>query len=116
MVGVSELQGAGDCPKRPGTLGHIWQSWKVNSRKPCEFCGTPGRDNRPIGQEPDTGGFFARATAARTEMIGNLNARRELTQEQKDRAAVIVEDKRRRDREAVEAGVGRPGQAAGVKR
>jgi hypothetical protein len=107
-----EVRGVGVCPGRPDGFGHMWKSWREDPRKSCEFCGRPGRDNQFAGE---SGGFFAEATKGRTETMGSLNARRELTQEQKDRAALVVEDKRRRDAEAVKDGSARPGQVAGVK-
>jgi hypothetical protein len=105
--------GVGDCPQRPEGFGHIWKSWRVDSRKSCEFCGRPGRDNSPLGGPLDSGGFFAEATGSRSMLIGVLNARRELTDEQRARAAAIVAEKKERDRVARESGVGRPGQLRG---
>jgi hypothetical protein len=55
--------GVGVCPKRDEGLGHVWESWRVDPRKPCVFCGRPGRDNVFKGE---SGGFFAEATAARS--------------------------------------------------
>lgn len=108
----------GDCPDRPDGFGHVWSSWKVDARKSCVFCGRPGRDGK--GEE---GGFFAEATAARyaivaplaTPMFAGTGKPRDLTPEQAARAAAIVEDKRRRDAEAVANGTARPGQVAGAK-
>jgi hypothetical protein len=111
---VSEEVGVGDCPKRADGLGHVWASWKVDPRKSCVHCGRPGRDNLRNGE---SGGYFAAATAQRRELIGSASYHpgRELTVEQKAKAAAIVEDKRRRDSEAVADGSARPGQVAGVK-
>jgi hypothetical protein len=110
---VDEVSGVGTCPENPG--GHEWVSWRVDSRKPCRFCGRPGRDNTPLGGVHTSGGYFAEATAARSSLIGSLNARRELTDAQKERAAAIVEDKKRRDARAVDDGSARPGQVAGAR-
>lgn len=113
---MSDDRGVGDCPNRPDGYGHSWRSWRDDSRRSCSFCGRPGRDDTPLGGVHTTGGYFAMATAGRSEMVGGLNARRELTDAQKVRAAEIVEDKRRRDAEAVEAGTARPGQLAGARK
>jgi hypothetical protein len=114
-VGVVTELGVGVCPNRPEGFGHSWRSARDDSRRSCQFCGRPGRDNTPIGGVHDSGGFFAEATASRSETVGGLNTRRELTDAQKARAAEIVADKKRRDAEAVEAGTARPGQIAGAR-
>jgi predicted transcriptional regulator len=66
---LAALQGVGDCPERPGELGHIWKSAKEDDRRSCRFCGRPGRDNLKRG---DTGGFFGEATAERSELFSRL--------------------------------------------
>lgn len=114
--------GVGNCPERPEGFGHVWASWRVNSRKSCVHCGRPGRDNSPIGGPADTGGFFAEATAARYGVVAPLHGPmdpgsgkvRDLTAAQQLRVAEIIADKRRRDAEAVAAGSARPGQIAGA--
>lgn len=74
---LAALQGVGDCPDRPGELGHIWKSAKEDDRRSCRFCGMPGRDNLARRDEkgnlrPDAGGFFGKATAERSEMFRKL--------------------------------------------
>lgn len=72
----AELEpGVGVCPKRAPGLGHVWAGVHASgdSRNPCRFCGTPGRQardaqGRPVG-EP---GFFERATMERLDVIGGL--------------------------------------------
>jgi hypothetical protein len=116
--------GIGTCPERPEGFGHVWKSWMEDSRKSCRFCGRPGRDNTPLGGPHDTGGFFAEATMARREVVGGLvtpmtlgtgKVRDDLSPAQQARADAIVEDKKRRDAEAVANGTARPGQIAGAK-
>jgi predicted transcriptional regulator len=65
-------QGVGVCPKRAPGLGHVWAGVHASgdSRNPCRFCGTPGRQardaqGRPVG-EP---GFFERATDGRSDVF-----------------------------------------------
>jgi Arc/MetJ-type ribon-helix-helix transcriptional regulator len=74
-TGRVDDRGVGDCPKRAEGLGHVWAGVKASgdSRNPCRFCGTPGRQardaqGRPVG-EP---GFFERATRERMEVLGGL--------------------------------------------
>jgi hypothetical protein len=115
---MTEDRGVGQCPDRAEGFGHIWKSWKIDPRRSCEFCGHPGRDNIDLGE---TGGYFAKATAARHEIFAGLKAPmdagsgkvRDLSDAQKAKAAEIVEDKKRRDALARESGVGRPGQLRG---
>lgn len=87
MSAPEQDRGVGDCPERPEGFGHLWAGPQASgdSRNPCRFCGMSGRE------------FFAAATAERSDGVGVLNARRELTVEQLARAAAIVEDKKRRD-------------------
>lgn len=59
--------GVGDCPGRGEGLGHVWSSSKVDSRKPCSFCGRPGRDGKD-----EKGGFLAEATSGRAEFFSGL--------------------------------------------
>lgn len=66
---MSEPIGIGQCPKRVDGFGHVWQSWRVDARRSCEFCGRPGRDNLRLGE---SGGFFGEATAARAEVFSGL--------------------------------------------
>jgi hypothetical protein len=61
--------GVGDCPKREDGLGHVWESWMVDPRKSCVHCGRPGRDNEKLGE---SGGYFAEATLARTELFDRV--------------------------------------------
>jgi predicted transcriptional regulator len=68
-------RGVGDCPERGVGLGHVWMGVKASgdSRNPCRFCGTPGRQDRdaqgrPVG-EP---GFFERAAQGRVDVLGDL--------------------------------------------
>lgn len=68
---VSDSRGVGDCPDRPGELGHIWGSAKDDERRSCRFCGRPGRDNVKKGE---AGGFFGGATAERVELFSRLRA------------------------------------------
>ncbi len=103
-----EDEGVGVCPNRSGELGHVWESWKVDPAKPCRFCGLSGR------------AFFHAASAERTDVFSRLVASpvltgKPLSAEQEALAARIVEDKRRRDRDAVESGVARPGQVTGAR-
>lgn len=74
---MSVERGVGSCPKNPG--GHVWVSWQVDSRKPCKFCGRPGRDNTPLGGTHTTGGFFAEATAARADVFAGLGQPKSVT-------------------------------------
>ena len=57
-------QGVGDCPRREGGLGHVWSRSDLE-RRPCVFCGVPGRG---------PGGFLDRATADRAELFARLRA------------------------------------------
>jgi predicted transcriptional regulator len=73
--GRSDDRGVGDCPERGEGLGHVWAGVKASgdSRNPCRFCGTPGRQardaqGRPVG-EP---GFFEKATQGRVDVLGDL--------------------------------------------
>jgi hypothetical protein len=70
-------QGVGVCPKRAPGLGHVWAGVHASgdSRNPCRFCGTPGRQardaqGRPVG-EP---GFFEKATDGRSDVFNELRA------------------------------------------
>jgi predicted transcriptional regulator len=70
-------QGVGVCPKRAPGLGHVWAGVHASgdSRNPCRFCGTPGRQardaqGRPVG-EP---GFFEKATDGRSDVFRQLRA------------------------------------------
>jgi predicted transcriptional regulator len=74
---LAALQGVGDCPERPGELGHIWKSAKEDDRRSCRFCGRPGRDNLVRRDEkgnlrPDKGGFLGEATKERSELFSRL--------------------------------------------
>jgi hypothetical protein len=59
----------GECPKNEA--GHEWASAKDDPRRSCVHCGRPGRDGIERGV-PQIGGFFAEATAARTELFNRL--------------------------------------------
>jgi hypothetical protein len=115
---VAGLIGVGTCPEN--AAGHVWG--RHDSRRACVFCGRPGRDNSKLGEAPDTGGFFAQATAARYDVFAGLAAPmvsgsgkpRELTEAQRAKVEEIIADKKRRDAEAVAAGTARPGQIAGA--
>lgn len=62
--------GVGDCPRRPGELGHVWGGGEGNA---CSFCGALGRaDHDPSLPLAEQEGHFARATAARAELFANL--------------------------------------------
>lgn len=63
--------GVGSCSKREAGLGHVWASWSVDPRRPCMFCGRPGRDDHAAGER---GGYFAEATMARMELFDGLRA------------------------------------------
>ena len=56
---VPDPEGVGDCPDRPGSLGHVWRmdSERVNR---CRFCGMLGRE------------FLQRASAERAEVFARL--------------------------------------------
>jgi hypothetical protein len=120
---ADEAAGVGDCPKRGPLLGHIWKSRQEDPDKACKFCGLKGRQEAVKGETNES--YLSRFTAERTEVFSRLDTRpamtfgtgkpRELTPEQQARAAAIVEDKKRRDAEAVASGSARPGQVAGVK-
>jgi hypothetical protein len=114
-----EELGVGDCPRRGEGLGHVWRSPREDPVRPCRFCGLAGRG---------PGGHFEQVVAERSDVFSRLVVPMEsgtgsegkahpkgLTPEQQVRAKAVVADKRRRDREAVDAGVARPGQVAGVK-
>lgn len=115
------------CPKNDG-LPHVWGGVKAtgDGTNPCVFCGAPGR----LEQQRDVKnvGHFARATAAQTFTFP-LDTKMPMTfgtgdpkkawpdgmpPEMQARAAAIVEDKKRRDAEAVANGTARPGQVAGA--
>jgi hypothetical protein len=74
---LAVLQGVGNCPERPGELGHVWAGVNASGdeRNPCKFgCGEFGhqardKDGRPTGPE----GHFERATRMRTEIFTMLN-------------------------------------------
>lgn len=73
LAALKALQGVGDCPKRPGELGHVWGSHKDDPNRPCKFCGTPGRmPHDPLKDADDQGGHFAEATRARAELFSGL--------------------------------------------
>jgi hypothetical protein len=59
----------GECPENEA--GHEWSSAKDDPRRSCVHCGRPGRDGIERGV-PQIGGFFAEATAARTELFNRL--------------------------------------------
>jgi hypothetical protein len=59
----------GECPENGA--GHEWASAKDDPRRSCVHCGRPGRDGIENGA-PQIGGFFAEATAARTELFNRL--------------------------------------------
>lgn len=52
--------GAGQCPERGVGEGHVWESWRVDERKPCKFCGKSGRE------------FFDESTRARSALFSGL--------------------------------------------
>jgi hypothetical protein len=119
---LAALQGVGNCPERPGELGHIWTSPRENPERPCVHCGLLGRQSRPVGEmvvaKPN---YLDMATGERHRVFSGVAASmqsgtgkaRELTDAQQAKAAEIVEDKKRRDAIARESGVGRPGQLRG---
>lgn len=104
MTAIETERGVGQCPDRPIGFGHVWAGAHASgdASNPCRFCGTSGRV------------FFQQATAAQADRVGQMNYRRELTPAQKQRAAEVVADKRRRDAEMVAEGTARPGQVAGA--
>jgi len=63
-------EGVGDCPDRPGELGHVWLPASEDGRRPCRFCGTPGRGDAVSREE----GFFEQATKSRAELFATLRA------------------------------------------
>jgi hypothetical protein len=121
---LTALQGVGDCPDRPGELGHVWKSPREDPERPCVYCGLRGRLSRPIGVEVEEHpNFLDQVTRERTEVFSGLAAPmssgtgkpRDLPPEMQARADAVVEDKKRRDAEAVANGTARPGQIAGAK-
>lgn len=132
--GLAALQGVGDCPERPGELGHVWKSPKDDPLRSCVHCGLHGREPAVNfdgkGEKPDQGGgFFAESTGERAEIFsGSVSPMQSgtgdpdkaypkgLTPAMQARAVAIVADKKRRDAEAVANGTARPGQVAGVSK
>lgn len=73
QAALEALQGVGNCPERPGELGHIWKSPREDPLRSCTHCGLHGRE--PHGDGPNEGGgFFAAATAERTELFASVKA------------------------------------------
>jgi predicted transcriptional regulator len=76
---LEALQGVGDCPERPGELGHIWKSPRECQFRSCRYCGKHGREPA-VGVDPkangkdEGGGYFAEATMERTELFDKLRA------------------------------------------
>lgn len=69
-------QGVGDCPDRPGALGHVWKSPSDDPFRSCRFCGTHGREpaaGQGLGG-PEGGGYFARTTAERMRVFNELRS------------------------------------------
>lgn len=66
----ADVVGVGDCPKRPGSLGHVWRAPSEDSRRRCRFCDLPGRGDASRGE----GGFFEDATAERSALFSLLRA------------------------------------------
>lgn len=102
MSAIETERGVGQCPDRPEGLGHVWAGANASgdAQNPCRFCGTSGR------------AFFAVATAAVSAPWLGYEKPDEATR--KARAATVVEDKKRRDAEAVASGTARPGQVVGA--
>lgn len=72
---LAALQGIGNCPKRPGELGHVWGSHKTHPNRPCTFCGLYGRAGHDPSKSPEEQeGFFAQATRERVELFAQLKA------------------------------------------
>jgi hypothetical protein len=122
--GLAALQGVGNCPDRPGELGHVWKSPQEDPERACTYCGLRGRLSRPIGVEVvEHPNYLSQATAERAEVFSNVEAPmqsgtgkpRDLTPQQQARVEAILADKRRRDAEAVKNGTARPGQIAGAR-
>jgi predicted transcriptional regulator len=101
-------QGVGDCPKREGELGHIWANPRVDPRRRCVHCGTPGRGD----DQKNEGGHLKDATLSRTEFFSTLKVPMQsgtgdpkkawpegMPPAMAARAAEIRADKSRRDRE-----------------
>lgn len=68
--------GVGDCPKRPGSLGHVWRSHRDDPYRSCSFCGLHGREPAGSGRN-EGGGYFRAATGERAELFSHLAARME---------------------------------------
>lgn len=70
----ASVVGVGDCPKRPGTLGHVWKSHRVDPYRSCTYCGLHGREPA-VGMGnggPEGGGYFAQATGERSALFSSL--------------------------------------------
>lgn len=66
----AEVVGVGDCPRRPGELGHVWRSVSDDPRLRCRFCDAPGRGDAARGEA----GFLEGATAERSALFARLRA------------------------------------------
>jgi predicted transcriptional regulator len=71
---VEDDRGVGDCPERPDGFGHVWSSAKVDSSRPCRFCGALGRGRRNERGEVVEPGFFEGATSERALLYARLRA------------------------------------------
>jgi hypothetical protein len=71
---VADDRGVGDCPERPDGFGHVWSSAKVDSTRPCRFCGALGRGRRNERGEVVEPGFFEGATSERALLYARLRA------------------------------------------
>lgn len=119
MSAIETEVGVGQCPDRPAGMGHVWAGTKPENggdgTNPCVFCGTSGRV------------FFKKWCRARAASFDGVRVPMEsgtgnpakawpkgMPPEMAERVAAIVEDKKRRDAEAVANGTARPGQMAGA--
>lgn len=119
LYSSDEVLGVGDCPRRGEALGHVWRPVSEDPARPCKFCGIAGRG--PGGSlevvSRERGDVFARLVTPMVSGSGDPAKAypKGMSADAAARVDAIVGDKRRRDREAVEAGTARPGQVAGVK-
>lgn len=67
-------QGVGDCPKREGSLGHVWKAASQDITRPCRYCGTLGRAKRNAAGEIIEPGYFDLATKDRAELYARIGA------------------------------------------
>lgn len=70
---LEALQGVGDCPERPGELGHVWKSPRVDPERACVHCGLKGRLSRPVGRDvKEEPHYLDQATKERAELFSRL--------------------------------------------